>query len=445
MDLRKKHPIFRYKSFDYNFKNGNLNISFDFKIEPDIKFKPSLKIKNIPQKDFDKDILENLIFNLGMIELVSYYKATCSPKIIVECGNLSAKQKAFWKKVYLKGLGEFFFINKIDFTKKDFIKIECESKKEFKKKKVKAEDKVLLPIGGGKDSIVSLNLLKNENLCLFGLNPTKEIKRTTLKKEHIYVERRIDKKLLELNNQGYLNGHTPFSTYLAFLTFLTAYLINTKYIALSNERSSNEETTTYLGRKINHQWSKSLEAENYFRDYAREFLIDGIEYFSFLRPLYEIQIAKIFCQFKDYYKIFLSCNEANKTYSGTKKKTEKWCGNCSKCLFVFAILYPFIDEKDLFEIFNKNLFEDKKLRDEMLKLIGKVKIKSFECIGTREESLIAFYLSHKKAEDKKYYLLNCLNFGSLDKKANKILNSFDEKNNLPKKFKNILEHAIRES
>jgi hypothetical protein len=117
MDLRKKHKTFIYKNYEYDFKDKDLNISFDFFIEPNIQFTPKIKIKNIKRKKLDNEILENLIFNLGMIELVSYYKATCSPKIIIECGRTN---KTFWKKLYLKGLGEFFYENKIDFTKKRF-------------------------------------------------------------------------------------------------------------------------------------------------------------------------------------------------------------------------------------------------------------------------------------------------------------------------------------
>lgn len=438
MDLRKKHPIFRYKKYEYNFENKDLNISFTFLIEPNIIFKPKIKIKNIQKKKFNQNILENLIFNLGMIELVSYYKAVCSPKIIIECGKTNTE---FWKKLYIKGLGEFFFENKIDFTKKDFLKIECTSDKTFEKEKIKADEKILLPIGGGKDSIVSLNLLKNENVYCFALNKTKEIEKTIGKNKHIYVERKIDKKLLELNHKGYYNGHTPFSAYLAFLSLLTAYLINAKYIALSNEKSANEATRIFLNNKINHQYSKSFEFESDFRKYVKKFLIDGIEYFSFLRPLYEIQIAKFFSSYENYYNIFLSCNEANKTYSGTRKKSSTWCSECSKCLFVFTILYPFIEEEKLFKIFKKNLFEDKKLKPIMLQLI---KNKPFECVGTKEESLLAFYLSFEKAKEKNYYLLDYLNKNNYFKniKPKKFLNNFSKKHHLPKKFETILKNEI---
>ena len=58
--------------------------------------------------------------------------------------------------------------------------------------------------------------------------------------KEIIVKRTIDKNLIALNNDGYLNGHTPFSALLAFITFFIAYQHNKKYIALSNENSANE-------------------------------------------------------------------------------------------------------------------------------------------------------------------------------------------------------------
>ena len=449
MAIRDKYPIFRYKSYKYSFEKGNLKISFDFLIEPDIAFSPKIIIENVKEHK-DKQTLENLIFNLGMIEMVSYLKAACSQNIIIDCGYLDTKQKKFWRNLFLNGLGEFFYENKIDFREKDFFKFKTNKGENLKVKKIKTEDKILLPIGGGKDSIVSLNLLKKENLCLMGLNPTKEIKATIGGKKHIYIKREIDKRLLELRQKGFYNGHTPFSAYLAFLSTLCAFLTNSRYIALSNESSANEETVCYLGKKINHQYSKTLEFENSFREYAKEYIANGIEYFSFLRPLYEIQIAKLFSNFKKYHSIFLSCNEANKTYSGTRKKTQVWCGHCPKCLFVFSILYPFMKEQDLSKIFKKNLFEDKSLQNEMLKLIGEGKSKPFECIGEKQESLIAFYLSSKKAPHK-YCLLDYLEknifpkYKNLDALSKKIMNAWNEKNNLPPKFKKILKNEIRKS
>ena len=108
-----------------------------------------------------------------------------------------------------------------------------------------------------------------------------------------------------------------------------------------------------------------------------------------------MKIAEIFAGFPRYFPVFLSCNEARKTYSGAKKQTDKWCCNCSKCLFVFAILYPFVKEKDLIKIFGENLFDNKRLLPVMKALIGDKGIKPLECVGTRNETIRAFYLSQE--------------------------------------------------
>ena len=176
-----------------------------------------------------------------------------------------------------------------------------------------------------------------------------------------------------------------------------------------------------------------------------------IEYFSFLRPLYEIQIAKLFGKYPKYFPVFLSCNEAYKTASGTKLPAKKWCGKCSKCLFVFTILYPFLGN-ELIKIFNKNLFEDKTLLPVMEQLIGERGFKPFECIGTKKESLIAFYLSWKKYTGETRvnlpYLLEYFEkkilprYLNLEKESKKILNSWNNHHNLPKEFEKTLRDAV---
>ena len=65
--------------------------------------------------------------------------------------------------------------------------------------------------------------------------------------------------MLQLNSEGYINGHTPFSAIVAFSSVLTAALNGQKYITLSNENSANESTVK--DSKVNHQYSKSYEFE----------------------------------------------------------------------------------------------------------------------------------------------------------------------------------------
>lgn len=404
--LRKRYPIFFYKGYSFAYQNGDLKISFDFFVPPDIQFHPKVVIKNVPKNDLERmeeSVLKNLVFHLGLMEIPSYWKTTCSPEIVIEAGCLNKAQVRWWKDLIFKGMGEYFYQNKIDFTKQNFLRIISKNlpRLGLGAPRPSLGSKTLVPVGGGKDAVVTLELLKKTGMPLtpFLLNPKPEQKKILgLAKvgEPIVVERAIDPELLELNRKGYLNGHTPFSAYLAFLTTLGAILFDYKYIALSNERSSNEGNVKYLGKTINHQYSKSFDFEKRFRSYTKTYLAKGIEYFSFLRPLYELQIARIFARYPKYFGAFLSCNEAYKTTSGTRKPTGKWCGKCSKCLFVFTALYPFVAEKKLLKIFRKNLFEDKSLIPLMEQLIGKRGFKPFECVGTTKESRAALSLCLRK-------------------------------------------------
>ena len=464
--LRKKYPHFVYQNYSYRVIKNNLEIVFTFKIRPqarpDIEFKPKIVIKNIDLKLVNRIkgiILDNLVFHLGLIESLNYWKATCSAEMKIEAGYLSEKQIAWWKDLILNGLGQFFYENEIDFKDKDFLKITTRPMPvrrtpDFLEKDLK--NRFIVPIGGGKDSIVTLELLKQaeQDINCFALNPNPTINKvikTGKCLNSIIVQRTIDKKLLALNRKEFLNGHTPFSAYLAFLSVVLGIIFDYKYIALSNERSSNEGNVKYLGKIINHQYSKSFEFEKKFRDYSKKYLAKNIEYFSFLRPLYEIQIARLFSDYSKYFPVFLSCNEAHKTQSGTKKPTGKWCCNCSKCLFVFMSLYPFIETDKLIDIFGQNLFGNKGLLLTMKELTGEANFKPFECVGTQRESIVALYLAWQKTkkENKELpYLLKYFEgsilpkYKNLEKESQAIMKSWDKQNNLPKNLLKFLEESL---
>jgi len=441
-ELRKKYPEFVYESFDYVLKDNDLHVSFCFK-SSELEFNPTLVIKDVSLKKTEIAVLDNLIFNLGMIEMFSYWKAVCSKKIVVKAGKLDSKQIKWWKDILINGMGQYFYENKIDFTSSGFVEIVSSGSLKVKKGKVIGKG-ILIPIGGGKDSAVTLELMKKfkKDVDVFSLNPVanvKEMFKVSGYKRMIVVERKIEEKLLLLNRKGYLNGHTPFVAYLSFLTVLVSVLFNKKFVVFSNEDSSNEGNVKWKGYEINHQYSKTYDFEKKFREYCSLYLVNGLEYFSVLRLLYEIQIARIFSYMKDYFPVFLSCNEAQKTYSGTKKKTGKWCGSCSKCLFVYMILYPFVGKEELLSIFGSDLFEKKELLPILKELIGEKEVKPFECVGTRKEALVALYLSYKKGENS--YLLKYFENNILPKHKNweemviEVMDHWNKKNFIPKYFK----------
>lgn len=446
-ELRKKYPKFIYESFEINNTDEYITLKYKFTIEGLKTFEPSIKIlkENLKMNEELINNSNNIVFHIGLIELISYWKCTCSPNVIIKCGKINEEQKRWFKKLYYYGLGEFFYTNKIKIDIDSFMNIECESDKIYEDLKVETEPEgYLIPIGGGKDSCVTLEALKNKvsNICLI-VNP-KEVTLECAKiagysdEKIVKVERRIDPNLLDLNKQGFINGHTPFSSMLAFLSYFIASILNKKYIALSNESSSSENNIA--GEKINHQYSKSAEFENDFRGYALKYLKRNVEYFSFLRPLNELQIAYAFSKLEDYHKIFKSCNR------GSKANPWVWCGDCPKCLFVYIILSPFLYKDKLINIFGKDLFKDEKLLKTFIDLTGNGKMKPFECVGSLEEVCFAITKTIQNLENKnedlpyllKYYKENY----KLSNLSNDLLSQYNEDNNLTLNQLKILKKVI---
>ena len=155
--LREKYPVFSYQDFYWSIKKNSLHLQFLFRSE-ELEFKPKSVIqfpKTINLKKMvksRKSLVDNLVFNIGMIELVSYWKATCSPSINVDCGYMSKAQRNWWKYLYYHGLGEFFYLNNIKADENLFVQINSVNQPRFKlnKRFKPSEKKILVPIGGGK-------------------------------------------------------------------------------------------------------------------------------------------------------------------------------------------------------------------------------------------------------------------------------------------------------
>lgn len=225
-----------------------------------------------------------------------------------------------------------------------------------------------------------------------------------------------------------MNGHTPFSAIVAFLSLYCAYLIGGEYIVLSNESSANSGNIE--GREVNHQYSKSYRFENDFIEYVGENLLSGIRYFSLLRPFSELQIAKQFALLPQYHKVFRSCNR------GSKKNI--WCCKCAKCLFVFSILSPFLHLSTLSDVFGSEMLSDESLKDIFDGLVGFTPVKPFECVGTVSEINYALMLTAQRfiKENKKMpYLLDYF-YKRADKSIldKNLLNEYNPVNNVPDDF-----------
>lgn len=403
LQLRKDNPEFIYHSYEINDEG----FSFHFSIEQ-YHFRPCWKWNGsyINEKT-DMKLLEYMVFSLGMAELVSYWKCACPPAVLVKCGSLDDYQIKWWKKLYFNGLSEFFYRNGIKTDIYSFMNIIPDRNEPPCFNENGAERRgALIAVGGGKDSVVTLELLKSmkqDNLCYI-INPrgaTINCAHTAgyADSEIIGLSRTIDKELLARNAEGWLNGHTPFSAIVAFSSYICAVLTGKKYIALSNESSANE---TYVsGAEINHQYSKSTEFERDFREYTSKYFLPCPEYFSLLRPWSEWQIAREFVKYPQYFPVFQSCNLGS--------KTDTWCGKCAKCLYVYILLSAFLTDDVLIKIFGCNMLDNTDFTEMFDGLVLDGKDKPFECVGTKAEVRLSLEMSAELRKNNPPALLELYN------------------------------------
>lgn len=480
--FRKQYPAFIFDNFKITKTAKSLRITYHFEIPNLAKFSPSLEIPlSAITQNHDEQFLHTIAFNLGMVEAISYYKTTCSPTFIIKAGYLSVEQLPFFQKLFFHGLGEFLYLNNIQTSEDNLVHFVIEHAPAKTTIPLLHPSGNLITVGGGKDSCVSLELLRDfpvdqsmasqpvkshaqedsenqPNLC-FALNP-KQANLTCIEASGypaIFAKRTIDPELIRLNREGFLNGHTPFSAMLAFTTYLIAYLTNKKYIIMSNEGSANEATVH--GTKINHQYSKTYEFENDFNTYVSRFLSPEIHYFSFLRPLTEFQIGMIFAgdgRLQKYHHIFRSCNV------GSKGTTWNWCGDCPKCLFVYIILSAFLERESLIDIFGRDLYANAALLPTFIELLGYSERKPFECVGTYSECRLAVSIAVRNLEAtsqplpylpqyyKDHYPLTYTLSCSCDSDsrssniipADKISTLYNPENNLPPAFEIIIKQEL---
>lgn len=421
LSLREQYPRFAYRGYEIEENYSCLKITYRFETLGLSEFAPVWvfpKAEGDCRRWSEDRLMQDMIFSLGMVELISYWKIACPPTVTVEAGRLNQDQIDWWKDLYFNGLGEFFYVNGIkEADPNHFMDIRCVGQHEtqcagqlkdpctyqYKERHeecgVETDGKgngVLVPIGGGKDSAVTLELLRlaGKPVCAYIINPRGATIHTTevagLDAAHVIsAKRTLDSNMLELNRQGYLNGHTPFSALVAFSGIIAARMHGLTMVALSNESSANESTVQ--GSTVNHQYSKSFKFEEDFHYYQTTYLKGSAYYFSMLRPLSEFQIARFFAGQKQYHGIFRSCNAGS--------KTDSWCGHCPKCLFVYLILSPFLKPQEVRDIFGRNMPDDWDMKETLDQLIGIEEEKPFECVGSRDEINTAIVLTIKGLEE----------------------------------------------
>jgi UDP-N-acetyl-alpha-D-muramoyl-L-alanyl-L-glutamate epimerase len=322
---------------------------------------------------------------------VSYFKLLAPTRIDVAF-PLTDRERDFALDIYSNGLGEFYARNKLE----HFGKIVINAPPDHGRTRPAPvlRDRALLPIGGGKDSLVSVELMEAAGLDYspFAVNPKgpidgsiREIGRTSIE-----VHRTLDAEMIRLGKQpGFLNGHVPSTAINSMIAALAALLFSYSRVILSNERSASEGNIVHDGREVNHQHSKSLAFERMIAEVLGDATGGRLGYFSLLRPYSEARIAALFARKTRFDHVFSSCNR-NFRLSGHDGPL--WCGECPKCHFTFLLMASRMDHDRMMGIFGHNFLDVPGNEHSFRELTGLAGQKPWECVGEIEEAAACLYL-----------------------------------------------------
>ncbi len=337
------------------------------------------------------------LLNLAAVVLgVSYFKLR-APTLITVDFPLTSRERDFALDVYENGLGEFYARNNL----RRFGQIGIEADEDAAPHVPPVlPDRALLPIGGGKDSLVSEELLEAAGVDFtpFAVNPKGPILGSIerIGRAPLYVQRTLDPEMIRLGkNPAYYNGHVPSTAINSMIAALAALLFGYNAIILSNERSASEGNVEYDGREANHQHSKSLPFEHLIAEVLAAATGGALRYFSLLRPYSEARIAALFAREQRFDHVFSSCNENFKLAGHTGPL---WCGRCPKCHFVFLIFAPVMDKARLLGIFGQNLLAEPDHERSFRELTGLAGQKPWECVGEIEEAAACLHVLTQRPE-----------------------------------------------
>jgi hypothetical protein len=324
---------------------------------------------------------------LHLVAGVSYYKAVLPPLIDTGSLQLDSGLAGFLQHLYTHGLAEFAHRNGLDLRGR--VQFPVNAGAPPRPPALDLRPQALVAMGGGKDSLVSLELLRAAGLAVqpFAVGSSPLIAETVAVAglPFMQVPRTLAPALAQMNEAGAWNGHVPVTAINSLVGVCLALLHGMRWVVFSNERSADEATLVDdSGHAVNHQYSKSLDFERRLRALLHEQVSAELEYFSLLRPLSEAEVARRFSKLSAYHPVFSSCNR-NFHHQGSRI-SGRWCGDCPKCRFTSLALAPQLTPAQLQAIIGRNLLADPGQLEGFRALCALRSEKPWECVGEAAES-----------------------------------------------------------
>jgi hypothetical protein len=343
----------------------------------------------VPAHGIDAASVDGLLSLLHWAAGASYYKVAVPAEVACETGDPPPAAARLLDVLYSEGLGEFAVVNDLP----DLPRPRFPAGPAPAPSLPRALRRLLVPVGGGKDSAVAIEIVRRSGLdsALFSVGDAAPIEATSRAAglPRFIVTRRIDPQVPRLNAIGALNGHVPITAIVSLIALITAKLHGFDAVALANERSASSPNTIWHGTEVNHQFSKSARAEVLLADAVAESGA-GVDVFSVLRPASELAIARAFSRLRQYHHAFTSCNRIFRL--DPELRGTGWCCDCDKCRFVFLILAPYLHPAEMVDIFGAAMLDDAAQYEGFALLTATGGHKPFECVGEVEESVAAVRL-----------------------------------------------------
>ncbi len=379
---------FRFVRCDFAADTGVARLVYAFDDGPEMT-----ETVTVPGAPFRLDgeraaAVQRALHLLHLIAGVSYYKAAVPAQVSIDSYAIDADTAALVETVYLNGLGEFAYRNGLNLRGRFRLPVEAQAEPA---QPLGLRAHALVAIGGGKDSLVSIEALRRADVAatVTWIGGSQLIRacaeRTGL--PMLNIGRALAPELFELNRQGAWNGHIPVTAVNSAIMVLAALVQGVDQVVFSNERSASYGSQIAGTGEVNHQWSKGWAFEKAFGEHVQRHVAADLHYYSLLRPLSELAVARQFAK-TDYYDAhFSSCNR-NFHILG-ERPVNRWCGVCPKCHFVFLALAPFMPKTRLVRIFGRNLLDDGEQAGGFDALLEFQDHKPFECVGEGKESRAA--------------------------------------------------------
>jgi hypothetical protein len=380
---------FRFVRCGFDAASGVARLVYAFDDGPEL-----VETITIPGAPFALDgerarAAEQALRLLHLIAGVSYYKAAVPERIAIEGYDIDARTAALLADIYENGLGEFAYRNGLQL--RGAIRFPSTGASDGAAPAVGLRSHAFTAIGGGKDSLVSIEALRIAGLeqTVTWIGGSQLIQacaeRTGL--PTLNIGRQLAPQLFEYNRSGAWNGHIPVTAVNSAMLVLAAILHGVDQVVFSNERSASYGSMIEGTGEVNHQWSKGWAFEQAFAAHLRTHVASDLHYYSLLRPLSELAVARQFAKSDRYDQHFSSCNR-NFHILG-ERPAQRWCGICPKCHFVFLALAPFMSKPRLVGIFGRNLLDDAGQTPGFDALLEYRDHKPFECVGEGQESRAA--------------------------------------------------------